>query len=504
MDFQFDLVRVNWPLVVLTREAKVAELNFAAISIFGEGLKGRSLLEFITGLEKPVLPFSDDLKNLVVPVAIPLLSGPTTKFRAHISPSGQATFFLVLLLEENSGELVAHPQVQKQKLDVALHLTESIAADFNNVLTSILGHTSLILKKIGRKDPAYYSVSEIEKAAAKAAEITTDLASFSRQTSEPQSKAYSNLNEMVRRIVNTFELTSSDRMVWTLDTLPDLCSVKVDEAKVQQAFVKIFENAVQSVAGQGGIICIRTYNFECDEPHECGLARLSPGTYACVEIKDNGPGIHPSVLPRIFEPFFTTKDSQKHKGLGLTWVYGVVANHSGSVMVTTRLGTTVKVYLPGQKLLMPETALNEENLNGSETILIVDDEELIVAMASTVLRSYGYNIITANSATEALDIFRECSDTIDLVVSDLVMPDLNGRDLIFQLKRINPKVATVCMTGFVRVLDQESEAGTYLKKPFTSYKLLTTVKKALEPKRSFLIKIEPPASLPSGIEARRV
>jgi nitrogen-specific signal transduction histidine kinase len=368
---------------------------------------------------------------------------------------------------------------QKQKLECALQLTRTVALDFNNALTSILGHTSLILGRMEPNHPWRSSLVEVEKSAEKAAEVASDLAAFSRQDKDSHAQVAGNLNDLLRRTVELFQGPGARPLAWTLQLEPRLYTVTFEEAKMQQAFAKILENAIQALADHGRL-AVRTRNQDVPEALQDGAVRLAQGHYVCVEFEDGGCGMSAEVLPRIFEPFFTTKQSPNHRGLGLAWVYGIVTNHGGTVAVTSQLGkgTSVRVYLPAQKKIVRDHALPDANLSGTETILMVDDEELLLTMGEMVLTSFGYRVLTAISGQRALELFTENKGRIDLVLTDLVMPKMSGRELVEQLRRLAPKLRVICSSGYVRALSPEDEE-LYLQKPFTSLDLLRKVKQAL-------------------------
>jgi len=366
---------------------------------------------------------------------------------------------------------------QKLKMDSALQLTRTVALDFNNALTSILGHTSLLLGKMEASHPWRNSLLEVEKAASKAAEIAHDLAEFGRQdkTASP-SHAEGNLNDLLRRSVELFKSQAGAGVEWKLHLEGKLCAARFDEAKIQQAIVKVLENAVQAV-GPTGRILVFSRNRELEETVVDGTARLAPGTYVCVEISDTGAGIAPEVLPRVFEPFFTTK--RGHRGLGLALVYGIVTNHGGSVAVSSApgRGTTVRIYLPATRKLIRDKSYKDDDLRGHETILIVDDEDLLLTMGRMILSSYGYKVLTANDGRKAMELMSDAVTPVDLVLTDLVMPNMSGRELIEHLKVIAPEVPIICMTGYVHPGAKSAE--NFLQKPFTSQSLLAKVKETL-------------------------
>jgi CheY-like chemotaxis protein len=219
--------------------------------------------------------------------------------------------------------------------------------------------------------------------------------------------------------------------------------------------------------------------MELTEPLQDRNAKLTPGNYVCVEISDTGAGIAPEVMPRIFEPFFTTKGS-RHRGLGLAWVYGIVTNHGGAVALSSQpdAGASVRVYLPATRKIVRAAPIALSDLSGTQTILFVDDEDLLLTMGQMILSSYGYTVLTANSGQKALEIFQSAKKKIDLVVTDLVMPNMSGRELTEQIHRVAPQTRVLWSSGYVRSSGPE-ETERYLQKPFTSQDLLRKVKQVL-------------------------
>ena len=368
----------------------------------------------------------------------------------------------------------------KQKLDCALQLARTVALDFNNALTSILGHTSLILSKMEPNHPWRESLMEVEKSAAKAAEIANDLGTFSRQEKEVRVQAAGNLNPLLQRSVEFFQQNAGAQpATWTLQLDRKLFAAKFDEAKMQQAFMKVMENSLQAMRAQGHVT-VQTRNIDLAEATQDRNVQLAAGAYVCVEISDNGCGIEPEVLPRVFEPFFTTKRGANHRGLGLAWVYGIVTNHGGGVAISSQpgTGTSVRMYLPAEKRVVRDEAAISDDLSGSQTILIVDDEDLLLTMGKTILSSYGYRVLTANGGQKALEILSRKETPVHLVITDLVMPAMSGRELVEHIRKLAPDTRIICTSGYVWPAGQES-SGAYLQKPFTSQELLLKVKQAL-------------------------
>jgi two-component system, cell cycle sensor histidine kinase and response regulator CckA len=371
----------------------------------------------------------------------------------------------------------ANGMVLKQKLDCALQLARSVSLDFNNALTSVLGHASLLLGKCEPGHPWRHSLLEIEKAASRAAEIANELQTFSRQEKETPRTPPGNLNAVATRCVEFFRNASGAGITWNLQLEKKLFGARFDEAKVQQVLTKILENAAEAVGGNGGgQVSVQTRNVDLTEPTQDRNVRLAAGAYVCVEITDNGPGIAPEVLPRIFDPFFTTK-GKNHRGLGLALVYGIITNHGGGVAISSQpgAGAGARIYLPAEKNLIRESADANENLHGTETILVVDDESLVLTMAETILTEFGYKVLTANSGQKALAVLSRDDVKVNLVVTDMVMPGMSGRELIERVRQLAPAMKILSMSGYVMPADKR--IGTaYLQKPFTSTEILAKVR----------------------------
>jgi two-component system cell cycle sensor histidine kinase/response regulator CckA len=205
---------------------------------------------------------------------------------------------------------------------------------------------------------------------------------------------------------------------------------------MQQAIANLLENAVDSNNDEGKIH-IQTRNHEATDRAPDRVAKLTPGNYVCVDISDTGAGIAPDVMPRIFEPFFTTK-GPPHRGLGLAWVYGIITNHGGAVAVSSKpgAGASVRVYLPATAKIVRSAPTAPGDLTGSQTILFVDDEELLLTMAQMILSSYGYTVLTASSGQKALELFTQHRKKIDLIITDLVMPNMSGRELTEKIRSL--------------------------------------------------------------------
>ena len=370
----------------------------------------------------------------------------------------------------------------KQKLDCALQLARTVSIDFNNALTSVLGHTSLLLGKAEAGHPWRHSLLEVEKSATRAAEIANELQTFSRQEKETRRLPPGDLNAVTNRCVEFFRNAHGAKIIWKEQPERNLFGARFDEAKVQMALTKILENAVEAVGLEGqGQIAVSTHNVDLTEPTQDRNVKLAAGAYVCVEIVDNGKGIDPEILPRIFEPFFTTK-GKTHRGLGLALAYGIVTNHGGGVAVSSQqgAGASVRIYLPAEKGLLREIAASDENLHGTETLLVVDDEPLMLTMAETILTEFGYRVLTAGGGQKAMAILSREDTRVDLLITDLVMPVMGGRELVERVRQLRPETKILCMSGYVPPADKQTGTA-YLQKPFTSRELLAKVKLLTSP-----------------------
>jgi len=501
------LANAAWPVLMVRKNGKVLRANAAAIRAFGSGIEKEdgtldsiwpsqnqvSALQFLSlpptevsvhltcklksglpcvFLAQWCLTASDDIGLLQLFKEVPVQDSPTAATPKVAVSAASAT------MPAASPAAVEASQAHKQKLDCALQLARTVALDFNNALTSILGHASLLLSKAEASHPWRSSLNEIEKSAAKAAEVANDLAAFSRQDKDVRVPLAGNVNTVLERTVLVVQSSLQKPIKITCQFERRLFTANFDEAKMQQALIKILENAIEAIEREGSIKVL-TRNLELSEPLQDHTAKLTPGNYVCVEVSDTGGGIAPDVLPRIFEPFFTTKGAP-HRGLGLAWVYGIITNHGGAVSVSSQpgQGAAVRMYLPATRKIVRAAPVAPTDLKGTQTILFVDDEDILLTMGQMILSSYGYTVLTASSGQKALEIFTQSKKKIDLVITDLVMPNMSGRELSEQILRVAPNTRILWSSGYARSTHAE-EQERYLQKPFTSQDLLRKVKQVL-------------------------
>ena len=484
----FGLENAAWPALLVDADGVILTANSVAKNIFGPALNDNAAS--LAALWSPENSGSAaEFLARANPAATVLkfqVAGSAEAFSTMVcqfSGNGKKWFVLQLLTPVVT-EVKAAPASDaalKQRLDCVLQLARTVSLDFNNALTGVLAHTSLVLGKIGADHPCRYSLLEVEKSAARAAEIAGELALFSRQEKQSRRAPAGNLNQLAGRCVEYFQNAHGPRFTWRVTLERALFLARFDEAKVQQALTKILENAVEASSPNAmGQISVQTRNVELTEATQDRNVRLAAGNYVCVEISDKGAGIAAETLPRVFEPFFTTK-RPPHRGLGLALVYGIITNHGGGVAISSQpgQGTSARVYLPAEQSFVLEAMDMDKGLRGTGTVLVVDDESLLLTMADTILSDFGYKVLTANSGTKALQILAPQDTKVYLVITDLVMPGMGGRELIEKIRQSEPTLAILCTSGYVMPEDNKQTGGGYLQKPFTSAELLLKVRAAL-------------------------
>ena len=377
---------------------------------------------------------------------------------------------------------------QAQKMEAVGTLAGGVAHDFNNLLQAINGYTQLLLMEKSEDDPEYGSLTAIQKSGNRASDLVRSLLLFSRKADSERKPMELNLEvEHARKILERtipkmveIELRSGDRL-W---------SVIADPVQVEQILLNLGTNAADAMP-DGGKLIIETINTTFDEDYVKHHAGVQPGRYVLLTVSDTGQGMDKETQEKIFEPFFTTKEFGKGTGLGLASVYGIVKSHGGYISCYSEVGqgTTFKIYLPA--IVQPEIEETKEVepqpiSRGTETILLVDDEEAIRGFAQQALMKFGYKVFTASTGEEALELYSVQPNQIDLIVMDLGMPGMGGHKCLQELLKINPEVRVVIASGYSinGQVKQSMEAGAkgYVGKPYQLADLLNTVRAVLDEK----------------------
>jgi PAS domain S-box-containing protein len=376
---------------------------------------------------------------------------------------------------------------QSQKMEAIGRLAGGIAHDFNNLLTGITGYSELLLNSLKPEDPMRGNLEEIRKAAARAASLTHQLLAFSRQqVLRPVildlNALLANLHKMLRRLIG-----EDIELVTLLG--PGLGRVEADRGQMEQVIMNLVVNARDAMP-EGGRLILETANEELDEAYARTHPPTEPGSYVMLAISDTGCGMGPDTLARIFDPFFTTKEQGKGTGLGLSTVYGIIKQSDGYIWAYSEpgQGTTFKVYLPqvqGEVSVEAETVPAPVELPlGSETVLLVEDEDSVRNLVRTILRKNGYTVLEARHGAEALRVAIQHTGPIHLMLTDVVMPLMSGRQLAERLAPLRPDMKVMYMSGYTDqaiVHHGVLEPGTiFLQKPFTPNSLACKVREVLD------------------------
>ncbi|MFA5073549.1 MAG: PAS domain S-box protein [Nitrospirota bacterium] len=374
---------------------------------------------------------------------------------------------------------------QSQKLDSIGVLAGGIAHDFNNVLTAILGHTDILRLSPNMDTRCHRSLQVIEDASRKAGAMITKLLGFARKSSYEVLTL--NLNDVVHDTIKLVDRVIGKNIHIQLELAEHLPFIRGDYNQIEQVIMNLLINARDAMP-KGGRIVI-TSEHKIISKGMIGIpAYIEPDEYVQITITDTGIGIPKEIRDKIFEPFFTTKDRGKGTGLGLSMCYGAIKDHNGYILLKSRVdvGTTFTILLPVSKTTI--TIVNKEvnmPIAGTETILLVDDEKDILSAMQEALFMNGYTVMQTSDPVSAVDIFRKKTKDIALVVTDMVMPNLNGKELMKQLRIINPEIRILAISGYIDyVAHQEDIKNTawFLQKPFQSQELLVTIRKILDSK----------------------
>jgi PAS domain S-box-containing protein len=398
---------------------------------------------------------------------------------------GGATVQLVALVDVTLRRQLEEQLRQAQKMEAVGMLAGGVAHDFNNLLTIITGYSQLILKTLSPSDPNRHSAEQIVKAGERAATLTQQLLAFSRrQVLQPKvvdlNKLVTSLSSMLRRLIG-------EDIDLRLEMRPELGQVNADPGQLEQVLMNLVVNARDAMP-KGGTLTIETANVTLDESYVSRHITVKPGQYTLLAVSDNGFGMDEATQARLFEPFFTTKGSGRGTGLGLSTVFGIVKQSGGSVDVYSvpGRGTSVKIYLP--RINHPVTAdsetLSKAVARGSETILVVEDDEMVRNLVRETLQREGYKVLDAADSVEARRASEKHKTAIHLLITDVVMPKVSGRDLAVELCRRRPEMKVLYMSGYTDsaivnsgILQREV---AFLQKPFTPALLAERVREVLE------------------------
>jgi PAS domain S-box-containing protein len=413
------------------------------------------------------------------------------KIIIHLSVSiikddeGQVLGYRGLAHDVTKRKRLEHQLLQAQKMESIGLLAGGVAHDFNNLLTAISGYGQILQDSVPADDElSQESIEQVLKAAERAAELTRSLLAFSRkQVINPKpvliGTIISNTSKLIQRIIGEdieFSVTFSDKKLL----------VMADAGQIEQVLMNLATNARDAMP-HGGCLSISTEQVVVKDGTEALYDLVVPGKYALISVADTGAGIDKKSIKRLFEPFYTTKEVGKGTGLGLSIVYGIIKQHDGSVLVSSEpgQGTTFNIYLPLVEgcAVKDETRISAPLAGGVETLLIAEDEEIVKLFLRKILEKAGYRVIVANDGEEAVARFKEYND-ISLVLSDVVMPKKNGKEILEEIRRIKPQIKVIFISGYTAdiihakgILEQDVD---FISKPFSKNDLLLKVREVLD------------------------
>ncbi len=383
--------------------------------------------------------------------------------------------------EEEKHKLETQLQ-QAQKMESIGTLAGGIAHDFNNILMGIQGNASLMLLKIDSEHPNHEKIKNIEKYVQNGTALTKQLLGFARR-GKYLIKA-TDLNEIIEKSSSLFARTKKEIQIHT-DLYEDLWTAEVDRGQIDQVLLNLYVNAWQAMSN-GGDLYLQTENVILDRSYVKPY-KVEPGRYAKISVSDTGVGIDKETQERIFEPFFTTKEMGRGTGLGLASVYGIIKSHGGYINVYSEKerGTVFTIYLPAsaKEVLIDEEGSPAMLIKGTGTILLIDDEKMILDVGLELLEELGYTVLSAMSGQEAIDVFQKDQDNIDLVIMDMIMPGMGGGETFDRLKEINPEVKVLLSSGYsingqaTKIIRRGCDG--FIQKPFNMNQLAEKIQKIL-------------------------
>jgi hypothetical protein len=472
---------------------RILQVNAAALRLYGYGRE-----EFLT-LTLPDLKVPEEVPELAVTLAGRATGTKWTGVRRHrrkdgviidISITSHAVTLdgreamLAVGVDESQKKVLEDRLRQAQKMEAVGQLAGGIAHDFNNILAVILGDAELALDEIAPDHPAYAELKEIESAGRRAAMLTQQLLTFGRrQPSQPQvltlDSVVTGLEPMLRRLLG-------EDIDMSVILAPGLGSVEADPGQMSQVLMNLAINARDAMPS-GGRLMMYTRNVVLTEAEAASIG-VPQGRYVSLTVADEGAGMDAATQARIFEPFFTTKEVGKGTGLGLSTVFAIVQQAGGGIAVSSApgRGSTFRVYLPrvDQDCLPHSRSSGPPSPRGSERVLVVEDEESVRRVVARLLRSYGYGVVEATTGKQGLEIIEERGGAFDLVVTDLVMPGLDGRRMAERIRKGHPLTRVLFMSGYTEHTALHGASlgpgDHFLRKPFTMTEMGAAVRRALD------------------------
>ncbi|MBI1263100.1 MAG: PAS domain-containing protein [Rhizobiales bacterium] len=478
-------------------DGRIENANSAFLTYVGEGVeRGMQLADLVVEEDRAAMAESlarardGQVSGAAVDIHLVQRNERVAQLYASRLDTGDDSAVVVYLIDATEQKSLEMQFAQSQKMQAVGQLAGGVAHDFNNLLTAIIGFCDLLLSRHQAGDPSFADVMQIKQNANRAANLTRQLLAFSRrQTLRPKVLS---LTDAIAELQNLLSRLLTEKVELKIVHGRDLGLVKVDQNQLEQVIVNLAVNARDAMP-DGGRVTIRTANVSEADSRALDHALMPPAEYLLIEVSDTGTGIAKENLGKIFEPFFTTKDPSKGTGLGLSTVYGIVKQTGGFIFPYSAIGkgTSFRIYLPRYFETPTEARENAEakiaaaapetaDLTGKGTILLVEDEDAVRTFAARALSTRGYDVLQAESGEVALDVVRNHKGRIDLVVSDVVMPNMDGPTMAKELRHMLPGTKIIFVSGyaedaFAKSLDPEQDFH-FLPKPFSLKQLAAAVK----------------------------
>ncbi|HEV2565061.1 MAG TPA: ATP-binding protein, partial [Microvirga sp.] len=496
----------NTPIAIATvnQAGRIIHANAPFSKLFGtlirageSGASGASILDTFRerGPIEAALKAAAENKGDIPPLELQTAGDNGGSVRVWVTPVGdtgaEGETAILYALDTTDFRKVEEQLAQSQKMNAVGQLAGGVAHDFNNVLQAIIGYSDLLLANHRPTDPSFQDIMQIKQNANRAASLVRQLLAFSRrQTLRPE---VLNLNDRLYDLSMLLKRLLGERVELDLSHGRDLWFVKADVNQFEQVVVNLAVNARDAMPN-GGKLAIRTANVSATEAARLNVSAMPPADYVVIEVSDTGLGMTPDIVEKIFEPFFTTKEVGKGTGLGLSTVFGIVKQSGGYIDVDSKPGegTTFRIYLPRHVPDVqeaPEEAKADApkkpaaDMTGQGTILLVEDEDPVRAVNARALSARGYTVLEAASGIEALEIIQERGAPVDLVVSDVVMPEMDGPTLLGELRKLYPDLKVIFVSGYAEEAFRknlpEGEEFNFLPKPFSLRQLVETVKQVM-------------------------
>jgi two-component system cell cycle sensor histidine kinase/response regulator CckA len=502
----------NTPMAIATvdKTGKIARANapFASLQqtlLKGDAgsLEGRSISAIVaeggrSALEAAIARATQGQSD-IKPVDADLVGGEKKVASADRASTGQrsARFYvqalpeterdgevaIVYALETTEQRVLQEQFAQSQKMEAVGKLAGGVAHDFNNVLSAIMMATDFLIQAHKPSDPSFGDIIQIQQSSNRAKSLVRQLLAFSRR--QTMQAEVVELNEALEELANMLRRLIGERVKLEPVYGRDLWPVKVDVSQLTQVVINLAVNAHDAMP-DGGKLTVRTANVTEAEAAKLPYKAMPPADYVLIEVSDTGTGIPPEIIGQIFEPFFTTKDVGKGTGLGLSTVYGIIKQTNGFIFVDSTLGkgTTFRIYLPRFRGPVEKTGTTTQkpvaDLTGTGTILLVEDEPDVRSLNTRALTQRGYKVLSAANGREAIEVFEGQNGAIDLVVSDVMMPEMDGPTLAKELRARNPALKIIFVSGYAEdALDKELTDTTFLSKPLSLKQLVAAVKETM-------------------------